>query len=91
MKTITTAIRAVMRNHGKINIFTNKYEKCRTVKVYGTVNECACKAIQDIAKRANKDITIKTKPSPRWCGAVCGGVVTIVRIPGSSKRDNLFM
>ncbi len=87
MKTITTAIRAVMRNQGKRNIFTNKYEKCRTVKVYGTVDECACKAIQDIANRANKDITIKTRPAPRWYG----GVVTIVRVPGSDKRDNLFM
>ena len=88
MKTITTAIRAVMRNHGKNNIFTNKYEKCRTVKVYGTINECACKAIQDIAKRANKDITIKTIPArSRWYNCV----VTIVRVPGSSKRDNLFM
>lgn len=87
MKTITTAIRAVMYNQGKTRIFTNKYEKCRTVKVYGTVNESACKAIQDIAKRANKDITIKTRPAPRWYG----GVVTIVRVPGSNKRDNLFL
>lgn len=87
MKTITKAIRAVMHTQGKCNIFTNKYKNCRTVKVYGTVNECACKAIQDIAKRANKDITIKTRPAPRWYG----GVVTIVRIPGSNKRDNLFL
>lgn len=88
MKTITKAIRAVMHTQGKTCMYTNKYEKCRTVKVYGTINECACKAIQDIAKRANKDITIKTIPArSRWYNCV----VTIVRVPGSSKRDNLFM
>lgn len=87
MKTITTAIRAVMRNQGKRNIFTNKYEKCRTVKVYGSISARAVSAIQDIANRANKDITIKTKPAPRWYG----GIVTIVRVPGSDKRDNLFL
>ena len=87
MKTITKAIRAVMHTQGKTCMYINKYKKCRTVKVYGLISARAVSAIQDIAKRANKDITIKTRPAPRWYDRD----VTIVRIPGSSKRDNLFM
>ena len=88
MKTITKAIRAVMHTQGKTCMYTNKYKKCRTVKVYGSISARAVSAIQDIAKRANKDITIKTISAMK---SYHGGVATIVRVPGSSKRDNLFM
>ena len=36
-KTITSAVRAIMKNAGKNQLFTNTYKNCRTVKVYGTI------------------------------------------------------
>lgn len=87
MKTITKAIRAVMRNHGKTRMYTNKYKNCRTVKVYGSISDAVVNDIMNIAKRANKDITIKTIPALKWNV----NNSTIVRIPGSGKCDNLFL
>ena len=46
-KTITSAVRAIMKSAGKNQLFTNTYKNCRTVKVYGTITAATRERIID--------------------------------------------
>lgn len=43
----TRFVRIIMQKYGKSQIFTNKYENCRTVKCYGNATETE-KMVKDI-------------------------------------------
>ena len=85
-KTITSAVRAIMKNAGKQQLFTNTYKKCRTVKVYGTITAATRAQIEDLGRTIGKNITVETKVGLNYMRAC----VTIVRVPGSTTRDNIM-
>ena len=85
-KTITSAVRAIMKNAGKNQLFTNTYKNCRTVKVYGTITAATRERITELGRTVGKNITVETKVGLNYMRSY----VTIVRVPGSSTRDNIM-
>lgn len=77
----TKIVRAIMRKFGKESVFTNKYEKCRTVKCYvgrGLRNKEMVKAIAKTLGALGVDFSIKeTNAYAPW--AHNGSI--IVRVP----------
>lgn len=66
----TQIVRSVMRAHGKPTymIYTNAYEKCRTVKCYsrGNVIELIGDIRTALIKAGVEKFSIKTIPSTSW-------------------------
>jgi len=52
MKLYTTEIRQILKAHGlrADRMFTNKYKKCRTVKIYGPFVKGSYKVIDEVLK-----------------------------------------
>jgi len=76
----TLLVRCLMTAHGKRTIFTNKYEKCRTVKCYAGDNDTAMvKGIVDALTAAgvNHSVKITSKNATRYSP----GRSLIVRLP----------
>ena len=85
----TQIVRSVMRRYGKKSymIYTNAYEKCRTVKCYS--RDSALELIGDIrtalCKAGVTKFSIKTIPSSQWMGRCSGLSSLIVRIPRTEQ------
>ena len=82
----TQIVRAVMRKAGveTYEMFTNSYEKCRTVKCYarGDLDSIMSNIRQALIKAGVQDFKIHSRPSPYWCAGVDS---LIVRIPRTEQ------
>jgi hypothetical protein len=81
----TTLVRNIMKSFGKNQglIFTNTYEKCRTVKCYGGSPELELAIRNELTAAGVSGYSIKRRPFTTW-----GGYTTtsfIVRIPRSEQ------
>jgi len=80
----TQIVRSVMRQYGKPSymIYTNRYEKCRTVKCYSrdSAHDLIMDIRQTLIKSGVNDFSIKTIPARVW-GRMGSLQSLIVRIP----------
>ncbi len=81
----TVLVRNIMKSYGKDQflIFTNSYEKCRTVKCYGGSKEMELAIRNELTAAGVSGYSIKRRPFTKW-----GGYTTtsfIVRIPRSEQ------
>ena len=81
----TVLVRNIMKKYGKDSflIFTNSYEKCRTVKCYGGSPEMELTIRNELTAAGVSGYSIKRRPFTQW-----GGYTTtsfIVRIPRSEQ------
>ena len=79
----TLIARSVMSNAGKVMIFTNSYEHCRTVKCYGGSEKLTSTLTEALTAAGVKDFKVKVKKSSGWWDPY--NTVTIVRIPRSEQ------
>lgn len=81
----TAAVRAILRDNGfdESSMYTNKYDTCRTVKLYGSIDATIEADILDTMKVLGvQGVTVKRHTYSGIFGtAVRGRPVTIVRIP----------
>lgn len=81
----TVLVRNIMKNYGKDQelIFTNSYEKCRTVKCYGGSPEMELAIRNELAAAGVSGYSIKRRPFTKWAGVTSTSF--IVRIPRSEQ------
>ena len=78
----TLIARSVMSNAGKVLIFTNSYDNCRTVKCYGGSEKLTSRLIEALTAAGVKDFKVKVQRSRGWAS---NENVTIVRIDRSEQ------
>lgn len=83
----TVLVRNIMKSYGKEQelIFTNSYEKCRTVKCYGGSPEMELAIRNELTAAGVSGYSIKRRSFTKWGW---GGYTTtsfIVRIPRSEQ------
>jgi len=80
----TTLVRNIMKKYGKDSslVFTNSYEKCRTVKCYGGSEEMELTIRNELTAAGVMGYTIKRRPYNRF-GYTAASF--IVRIPRSEQ------
>lgn len=85
----TQIVRSVMRSHGKLSyeIYTNKYDKCRTVKCYhrGSPLEITGDIRTALIKAGVKSFGIKTITASHWVSPNGDLQSLIVRIPNTEQ------
>lgn len=79
----TLIARSVMRNAGKVLIFTNSYDKCRTVKCYGGSDKLTSRLTEALNAAGVKDFKVKVQRSGGFYSDKEN--VTIVRIDRSEQ------
>ena len=83
----TVLVRNIMKSYGKIHfeIFTNKYNKCRTVKCYEGSAEMELAICKELSAAGVRDYSIKRRQHK---DRIWGGYMPmsfIVRIPRSEQ------
>lgn len=81
----TRLVRKIMRKHGLITIFTNKYKTCRTVKCYGNIHHSKMQnMVKEIEARLGEiGVDYKVKHTDWDTYPLLPGI--IIRIPFESQ------